>query len=81
MGNKFTISTYPLDWLFYVLLLNSFGRLSSVALPSQGWHKVCVTRWWEGINKAHYTENYRAQNQSLLTGWIPPVGCTLCWAA
>jgi hypothetical protein len=39
---------------------------------------ACVTRRWAERDDADLTENLRAQNQLLLTGLIPPVGCTRC---
>ena len=42
---------------------------------------VGVTRMWAGRDEADLTENLRAQNQLLVTGRIPPVGCTRGWVA
>ena len=42
---------------------------------------VCVTRWWVGRDNATLTEPTSSHAKCLKTRKLPPVGCTLCWAA
>jgi hypothetical protein len=42
---------------------------------------VCVTRWWAGRENAILPEPASSYEQRLKTRRLPPVGCTLCWAA
>src|SRR5687767_4914521 len=41
---------------------------------------VCVTCWWAGVDKTHYTEKCSGAESCLKTRRVPPVKCTLCWA-
>src|SRR5688572_28941717 len=40
-----------------------------------------VTRWWAGQENATLTEPTPSHETCLKTRRLPPVGCTLCWAA
>jgi hypothetical protein len=40
-----------------------------------------VTRWWAGRDNATLTEPTPSHANCLKTRRLPPVGCTLCWAA
>ena len=42
---------------------------------------ACVTRWWAGRDNAILTEPTSSHGNCLKTRRLPPVGCTLCWAA
>src|SRR5688572_9117150 len=42
---------------------------------------VGVTRWWVGRDTASLTEPASSYTNCLKTRRLPPVGCTLCWAA
>ena len=42
---------------------------------------VCVTRGWAGGDHATLMEPVSGQVYCLKTRTLPPVGCTLCWAA
>src|SRR6266498_4015159 len=42
---------------------------------------ACVTRWWVGRDNAILTEPTPSHENCLKTRRLPPVGCTLCWAA
>src|SRR5215207_1819139 len=40
-----------------------------------------VTRWWAGRDSAILPEPTSSRANCLKTWRLPPVGCTLCWAA
>ena len=42
---------------------------------------VCVTCWWAGVDNAHYSGKCLSQKNAYKSRRIPPVKCTLCWAA
>src|SRR5687768_15057405 len=42
---------------------------------------VGVTRWWVGRDNATLPEPASSYTKCLKTRRLPPVGCTLCWAA
>jgi short subunit dehydrogenase len=42
---------------------------------------VSVTRWWAGRDHAALPEPTSSRANRLKTRRLPPVGCTLCWAA
>ena len=42
---------------------------------------ACVTRWWARRENAILTEPASSHENCLKTRRLPPVGCTLCWAA
>jgi hypothetical protein len=42
---------------------------------------VCVTCGWAGRDNAALLEPTSSQTNGLKTRRLPPVGCTLCWAA
>jgi hypothetical protein len=42
---------------------------------------ACVTRWWVGRANTILPESTSSHANCLKTRRLPPVGCTLCWAA
>src|SRR3990172_10651272 len=68
------VNMLPLPHLLKMTFLHS-QRFFCIALT------VCVTRWWVGRENASLAEPTSSHETCLKTRRLPPVGCTLCWAA
>jgi len=86
INNKQAVPIQPKRRLAFARLSSEFLVLCMTSQFNQfqflaGRPTVCVTRGWAGLGGATLMESALSRTNCLKTRRLPPVGCTLCWAA